>query len=74
MANMAFLGLYLFMLFTLVYRAVPSPVSPQEAGADQAPATYDYVIVGCGIAGLVLSMRLTEDENVSVACLEAGPL
>lgn len=37
-------------------------------------ATYDYVVVGCGIAGLVVSNRLSEDYNTSVLCLEAGVL
>lgn len=37
-------------------------------------ATYDYVVVGCGIAGLVASNRLSEDHNATVLCLEAGVL
>jgi hypothetical protein len=37
-------------------------------------ATFDYVVVGCGIAGLVVANRLSEDENVTVLCLEAGTL
>lgn len=33
---------------------------------------YDYIVVGCGPAGLTVSMRLSEN-NVTVLCIEAGP-
>lgn len=35
-------------------------------------ATYDYVVVGGGTAGLTLATRLAEDGRYSVAVIEAG--
>ncbi|KAL5354417.1 hypothetical protein ACLOAV_000506 [Pseudogymnoascus australis] len=34
---------------------------------------YDFVVIGGGTAGLVVAARLTENDNVNVGVLEAGP-
>lgn len=43
--------------------------SPSQHGLD---ATFDYVIVGGGTAGLAIASRLAENPSLSVAVVEAG--
>ncbi|MCJ1319017.1 hypothetical protein MMC15_004349 [Xylographa vitiligo] len=34
--------------------------------------SYDYIVCGCGISGLVVANRLSEDYGINVLCIEAG--
>lgn len=41
-------------------------------GTPNVNATYDYVVIGGGTAGLVMAARLSEMDGVTVAVVEAG--
>ncbi|OCK80451.1 GMC oxidoreductase [Lepidopterella palustris CBS 459.81] len=40
---------------------------------DFCARNFDYLVVGGGTAGLVVAARLSENENITVGVLEAGP-
>lgn len=61
--------------------AAPASTPPPLRKRDTAPIydgsqvtgkTYDYIIVGGGLSGVVLAARLTEDSSKSVLVVESG--
>lgn len=66
--------------FTPAFLAVPLCLTSAAIGAhlhgrdinEPLLESYDYIVVGCGISGLVVSNRLSEIASRTVLCIEAG--
>ncbi|KAG8685282.1 hypothetical protein FRC11_010832, partial [Ceratobasidium sp. 423] len=65
--------LALFSLLACVGVATASPVRRSSSGAEFVEKEFDYIVVGGGLAGLVVANRLSENPDVRVGVIEAGP-
>lgn len=52
------------LIFNIIYKSIDYSI--------MALATFDFVIIGGGTAGLVVANRLTENPNVQVLVLKLG--
>ncbi|KAJ1307108.1 hypothetical protein OPQ81_001226 [Rhizoctonia solani] len=64
--------LALLSLLTCAGVASASPVRRSSSGAEFAADNFDYLVVGGGLAGLVVANRLSENPNIRVGVIEAG--
>lgn len=59
-------------VFTVSSTTLANSLYSNSFGIPGVNATYDYVVIGGGTAGLAIAARLAEDPANSVAVVEAG--
>lgn len=62
------LSLVLFGLLNVVSVSAGVTAAPGDVNGQ----TFDYIVVGAGLAGTTVAARLAEDAGVSVLLIEAG--
>jgi choline dehydrogenase len=61
-----------FAALALLGRVLAFDPLGNSFGVPGVNATYDYIIVGGGTAGLAIATRLAENKSNTVAVIEAG--
>jgi len=67
------LTIFVGTLFFLQFQpAASTPLTPASFGKPCLDASYDYIVIGGGTAGLAVAARLAENPILRIAVVEAG--